>query len=104
MRYAVIASNPPYIAAGDPHLDAGDLRYEPRLALVGGRDGLVCLRRIIDGAPAHLQPDGWLLLEHGCEQGAAVRALFGPAWADAGTWTDPAGLPRVTGARLVGAA
>jgi release factor glutamine methyltransferase len=100
VRFDLIVSNPPYIAADDPHLDAGDLRYEPRLALVGGVDGLASLRRIIDAAPAHLQPGGWLLMEHGNEQGAAVRALFGPAWADAQTWPDLAGQPRVTGARL----
>jgi release factor glutamine methyltransferase len=99
LRFDIIVSNPPYLAADDPHLDVGDLRYEPRLALVGGIDGLASLRRIITCAPAHLVPGGWLLLEHGGGQGAAVRAQFGPGWADATTWPDLAGLPRVTGAR-----
>lgn len=102
--FDLIVSNPPYIAAVDPHLDAGDLRYEPRLALVGGADGFASLRRIIDAAPEHLLPGGWLLLEHGSGQGEALRALFGPRWVDAETWPDLAGLPRVTGARRVGTA
>lgn len=78
-RFDLIASNPPYLAEDDPHLALGDLRFEPRLALVSGRDGLDALRRIVDGAPAHLVDGGWLLVEHGMEQGAAVRALFAAA-------------------------
>ncbi len=100
-RFNVIVSNPPYLAADDPHLGTDDLRYEPRLALVGGADGLVSLRRIVACAPAHLLPGGWLLLEHGATQGEAVRVLFGPPWADITTWPDLAGLPRVTGARYL---
>ena len=75
-RFGVIVSNPPYIAAGDPHLGEGDLRHEPRSALASGADGLDAIRRIVAEAPDHLDPGGWLLLEHGWEQGAAVRALL----------------------------
>jgi release factor glutamine methyltransferase len=75
-RFDLIVSNPPYIAAADDHLTQGDLRFEPRLALISGVDGLDAIRVIADAAPAHLQPGGWLLLEHGFEQGRAVRALL----------------------------
>lgn len=73
-RYHLIVSNPPYIAEHDPHLAA--LRHEPRSALTAGSDGLDDLRLLIAGAPHHLTPDGWLLLEHGWDQGAAVRELL----------------------------
>lgn len=73
-RFEMIVSNPPYIADGDPHLDA--LRYEPRAALTAGADGLDAIRALVRAAPAHLAPGGWLLLEHGHDQGAAVRALL----------------------------
>ena len=75
-RFDLIASNPPYIALSDPHLDQGDLRHEPAAALASGADGLDAIRTIVGGAAAHLQPGGWLLLEHGWEQGAAVRDLL----------------------------
>ncbi|MDQ1094444.1 release factor glutamine methyltransferase [Xanthomonas sacchari] len=75
-RFDLIASNPPYIADGDSHLQQGDLRYEPASALASGPDGLDDLRRIAADAPAHLLPGGWLLLEHGWDQGPAVRALL----------------------------
>ena len=74
--FRMIVSNPPYIADDDPHLLQGDLRFEPRTALASGPDGLDALRVIIAGAPAHLLPGGWLLVEHGLEQGEAVRALL----------------------------
>ena len=64
-RFDLVASNPPYIAEGDPHLGEGDLRFEPAAALSSGRDGLDDIRRIVAGASAHLAPGGWLLLEHG---------------------------------------
>jgi HemK-like putative methylase len=70
-NFDIIVSNPPYIAASDPHLASGDLRFEPRQALASGADGLDDLRQIITGAPAHLVEGGWLLLEHGCDQAAA---------------------------------
>ena len=75
-HYEVIVSNPPYIAQDDPHLEVDDLRFEPRLALVSGIDGLDAIRRIASAASAHLQPGGWLLIEHGWTQGAAVRELL----------------------------
>lgn len=78
-RFELIVSNPPYIAGDDPHLGEGDLRFEPRGALTPGGDGLDAIRWIIAGAPGYLQPGGWLLLEHGHDQGAAVRALLSAA-------------------------
>ncbi|MFK0086902.1 peptide chain release factor N(5)-glutamine methyltransferase [Pseudomonas sp. NPDC090755] len=75
-RFDLIISNPPYIAAEDPHLVAGDVRFEPSSALVAGVDGLDDLRTIISQAPGHLQPGGWLLLEHGYDQAVAVRELL----------------------------
>ncbi len=75
-RFDAIVSNPPYLADNDPHLQKGDLRFEPRSALVSGSDGLDAIRAIVRDAPTHLLPGGWLLLEHGFEQGAAVRVLL----------------------------
>ena len=75
-RYSLIISNPPYIAAADPHLIAGDVRFEPASALVAGTDGLDDLRVIIAQAPQHLEAGGWLMLEHGYDQAAAVRDLL----------------------------
>lgn len=96
-RYDLIVSNPPYIAAGDPHLRA--LRHEPMLALSDGADGLSALREIIVAAPAHLR-GGWLLVEHGYDQGAAVRALFAQAgFASVQTRRDLGGQERATGGR-----
>lgn len=100
-RFDLIASNPPYIAEGDAHLQQGDLRYEPVSALASGRDGLDAIRRIVAGAPAHLHDGGRLLLEHGWEQGAAVRALLRDAgFIDAATGRDLEDRDRVTHARL----
>jgi release factor glutamine methyltransferase len=97
-RFGVIAANPPYVAAGDPHL--ADLRFEPQAALVSGADGLDAIRDIVRAAPAHLVAGGWLLLEHGLGQDAAVRELLERAGLeDAQTWPDLAGIPRVSGAR-----
>ena len=75
-RYTLIISNPPYIAAADPHLVAGDVRFEPASALVAGTDGLDDLRVIITQAPQHLEAGGWLMLEHGYDQAQAVRDLL----------------------------
>ncbi|MBT2373585.1 peptide chain release factor N(5)-glutamine methyltransferase [Pseudomonas fluorescens] len=74
--YNLIISNPPYIADTDPHLVAGDVRFEPASALVAGQDGLDDLRLIIAQAPGHLDAGGWLLLEHGYDQASAVRELL----------------------------
>ena len=75
-QFDLILSNPPYIAAEDPHLVAGDVRFEPSSALVAGADGLDDLRAIVSQAPMYLLPGGWLLLEHGYDQAVAVRALL----------------------------
>src|SRR5690606_28674427 len=75
-RFDLIAANPPYIVDTDPHLGEGDLRHEPDAALASGDDGLDAIRAIVRDAPAHLVPGGWLLLEHGWEQGASVRAML----------------------------
>ncbi|WP_429083512.1 peptide chain release factor N(5)-glutamine methyltransferase [Aeromonas bivalvium] len=75
-RFAMIVSNPPYIDGADQHLAQGDVRFEPRSALVADEQGLADLRQIVAQAPDHLLPGGWLLLEHGWEQGEAVRRLL----------------------------
>ncbi|MEZ7009888.1 peptide chain release factor N(5)-glutamine methyltransferase [Aeromonas sp. S13(2024)] len=75
-RFAVIVSNPPYIDGADPHLEQGDVRFEPRSALVAYDAGLADIRHIVAHAPAYLLADGWLLLEHGWDQGEAVRQLL----------------------------
>ena len=93
--FDVIASNPPYVAAGDPALAA--LAHEPRNALVAGSDGLAAIGAIASAAPARLVRGGWLIVEHGANQGAAVRALFSAAGlAAVATWPDLAGHERVT--------
>ena len=97
-KFNMIVANPPYIAAADPHLDAGDLRFEPRQALASGSDGLHDLRLIIAGAPMHLVKDGWLLLEHGYDQADAVIALLQQhGFTQTATQRDLAGLNRVSG-------
>lgn len=100
-RFDAVVSNPPYVVEGDPHLSQGDVRFEPRPALVGGPDGLASIREIVAGAAAHLAPGGTLLLEHGQGQDAAVRALISAAGLeDARSWPDLAGIARVSGGRL----
>ena len=102
-RFDLIVSNPPYIAANDHHLQQGDLRFEPPQALAAGPDGLDDLRIIIGGAPSHLNPGGWLLLEHGYDQETPVQALLRDAgFADVFTRRDLAGQPRVSGGRWLG--
>ena len=97
-RFHLIVSNPPYVAAGDPHLAA--LRYEPAAALVSGADGLDAIRDIVAAARAHLADGGWLLLEHGIGQDGAVRDLLRRAGLEyVRTWPDLAGIPRVSGAK-----
>lgn len=93
--FDLIVANPPYVAADDPHLEA--LRFEPQQALTDGRDGVSCLEAIVLGAPSHLAPGGWLLVEHGYDQAARAGALFARAGMTAAeTVSDAAGLPRVT--------
>jgi release factor glutamine methyltransferase len=100
-RFALIVSNPPYVAAGDPHLERGDLRFEPRSALVAGVDGLDALRVVAQGAAAHLEAGGWLLLEHGQGQHPAVRDLLAVNGLESvSSWPDLAGIARVTGGKL----
>jgi release factor glutamine methyltransferase len=99
--FDLIASNPPYIAADDPHLADGDLRFEPAAALSSGTDGLDAIRAIVRHTPAHLCAGGWLLLEHGWEQGEAVRALLRAAgFVDAVTERDLERRDRVTCGRI----
>ena len=97
-RYHVIASNPPYIAAGDPHLR--DLAHEPLQALASGADGLDDIRTLIGQAPGCLHPGGWLLLEHGHDQAAAVRELLHAAGYDGvQSRRDLGGIERCSGGR-----
>jgi release factor glutamine methyltransferase len=99
--YDLIVSNPPYIPAADGHLARGDLRFEPLSALAAGADGLDDIRSIIDGAGAHLKAAGWLLLEHGYDQAAAVRGLLEQAGFErVGSERDLAGIARVSGGRM----
>lgn len=101
-RFDLIVSNPPYVAAGDPHLGRGDLRFEPGQALASGPDGLRDIRRIVALAPHHLREGGWLLFEHGHDQANACRDLLQHAgFCDLLHLEDLAGLPRVAGGRLV---
>jgi release factor glutamine methyltransferase len=98
-RFDVIVANPPYVASGDPHLSQGDLRFEPRVALAGGDDGLDCIREIAAEAQNRLRPGGWLLIEHGCDQGASCPGLLrGLGYADVRDFSDLSGLPRVAAA------
>ena len=102
-RFDMIVSNPPYIAAGDPHLVQGDLRFEPPPALASGADGLDAIREIVAGAHEHLVPGGWLLLEHGWDQGEAIRALLEQAgFEEAQTVQDLEQRDRVTLGRWPG--
>ena len=102
-RFDWIASNPPYIAAGDAHLSQGDLRHEPPHALVSGALGLDAIQTIVGQAAAHLNPGGGLILEHGFDQGPAVRALMAAqGFHDIHTHRDDAGHERATCATLPG--
>jgi release factor glutamine methyltransferase len=98
-HYHLIVANPPYVDPRDPHLAAGDLCFEPREALVASAGGLADLQIITATAPGHLLPGGWLLLEHGADQGAAVRALCAPALEAVRSWRDLAGHERASGGR-----
>jgi release factor glutamine methyltransferase len=96
--FELVVSNPPYVAAQDPHLAVGDVLFEPQRALVGGADGLDCIRAIVAGAGVHLRPGAWLLFEHGYDQAEACRALLeAQGYRDVQTWPDLAGIPRVSG-------
>lgn len=96
-RFEVIVSNPPYIESHDPHLNQGDLRFEPMSALASGEDGLDDIRRIVRDAGQYLVPGGWLLFEHGWNQGDAVRTLLdGASFAKVSTVRDLEQRDRVT--------
>ncbi|MBE0487646.1 MAG: peptide chain release factor N(5)-glutamine methyltransferase [Halomonas sp.] len=102
-HFALIVSNPPYLADDDPHLARGDLRFEPASALVAGEGGLADLYHLVCAARDYLASDGWLLLEHGAEQGAAVREALVPAgYLEVATRLDLAGHERVTLGRWPG--
>jgi release factor glutamine methyltransferase len=97
-RWALIVSNPPYVAADDVHLQDGDLRFEPNTALTDGSDGLSSIRQIVSSAPNHLEPGGWLLIEHGYDQAADVRSILElNGFSKVSLRHDLAGRPRVTG-------
>ncbi|MCL5060736.1 MAG: peptide chain release factor N(5)-glutamine methyltransferase [Candidatus Thermoplasmatota archaeon] len=100
-RFDLIVGNPPYIAAADPHLARGDVRFEPLSALAAGDDGLDDLRRLAVAACAHLRPGGTLLLEHGHDQADAVQALLRKnGIRHPRSWADLAGIRRVSGGEL----
>jgi release factor glutamine methyltransferase len=100
-KFDLIASNPPYIAAADPHLAQGDLCFEPAAALASGADGLDAIRTIVRGAAAHLNPGGWLLFEHGYDQAAACRDLLAQAgFRLIGSSADLAGIERASYGQL----
>lgn len=97
-EFDVIVSNPPYIAACDPHLVSGDLRFEPASALTDGGDGLAALRAIVEGAGQRLKPRGALYMEHGWDQAEAVRHLLESAgFTQVSSRRDLAGIERITG-------
>ncbi|CAI1945131.1 peptide chain release factor N(5)-glutamine methyltransferase [Serratia fonticola] len=96
-KFALIASNPPYIDEADPHLGQGDVRFEPGSALVAADQGLADLAAIVQQAADYLEPQGWLLLEHGWQQGESVRTLLNAAgFIAVATHRDYGGNDRVT--------
>ncbi len=102
-RFDVITSNPPYIAADDPDLEPGVRAYEPEMALIAGSTGLECVEQIVSGAPLHLQPGGWLVLEHGWQQAGTIRNLLEvTGFTHVTSHADLAGHERVTEGRWPG--
>ncbi len=100
-QFDMIVSNPPYIAAGDPHLSQGDLRFEPPTALASGADGLEDIRHLASEAPQYLASGGWLMLEHGYDQAARVaQLLVGAGLAEVASVADLSGIMRVTLGRM----
>jgi release factor glutamine methyltransferase len=97
-RFDLVVANPPYVAVGDPHL--AELRFEPQRALIAGAGGLDAIKEIAREAPAHLEHDGWLLMEHGMGQELAVRQLLESAGLESvASWPDLAGIARVAGGK-----
>lgn len=102
-QFELIVGNPPYVAADDPHLEHGDLRFEPRAALVAGSDGLEALRLIAASAPQYLSDGGWLALEHGHDQSQRVRELLAQAgFMRVFSRADLAGIERISGGQRNG--
>jgi release factor glutamine methyltransferase len=99
-KFDLIASNPPYVEAGDPHLTQGDLRFEPDTALIAEKQGLADLQSIVANAPNHLKKNGWLFLEHGYNQAQQVRQLFSErGFCNIELFTDINQLPRCSAAQ-----
>lgn len=97
-QFNIIVSNPPYIASDDPHLVEGDVRFEPKSALISGKDGLDDIRKIIQQAPDYLLENGWLFFEHGYQQAKAVQQLLAErGFINISTFYDLGGNERVTG-------
>jgi len=102
-RFDLVVSNPPYVAEEDPHLERGDLRFEPRRALAAGADGLDVIRRLVARARHRLGPGGWLLIEHGHDQAARVRSLLeGAGFYRVESRRDLAGIERISLGRVAG--
>ncbi|MDX9701202.1 MAG: peptide chain release factor N(5)-glutamine methyltransferase [Rhodocyclaceae bacterium] len=102
-RFNLIVANPPYVASSDPHLEEGDVRFEPHTALASGPQGLDDLQVIVAQAPQHLEPGGWLFVEHGYDQASQVRGLLTDAGFSAiASWRDLAGIERVSGGQWQG--
>lgn len=100
-HFDVIVANPPYVASTDKHLNEGDLRFEPRAALDGGADGMDAIREIVTKGKQHLKPGGWLLFEHGHDQGERARLLLhGAGYVEIFTAHDLARIDRVSAGRL----
>ena len=99
-QFDLIVSNPPYVAESDPHLQQGDLRFEPRIALSAGAQGLSCIAHIIRMAPQYLKADSWLLLEHGYDQASECRRLLADRdFSNICSHPDLAGIMRASGGR-----
>ncbi len=100
-RVDLIVSNPPYVAENDPHMQQGDLRFEPQIALSAGDKGLMCISHIVNVAPRHLVKGGWLLLEHGYDQDAGCRHLLAHMdFSNICSYPDLAGIMRVSGGQM----
>lgn len=99
-RFDLIVANPPYVALDDLHLQSGDVRFEPPGALASGQDGLDAISQIVAAAPPYLEEGGWILIEHGYDQAAAVRSrLVDAGFVGVESWQDLAGIERVSGGR-----
>jgi release factor glutamine methyltransferase len=100
-KFEVIVANPPYVGEDDPHLEAGDLRFEPPVALTPGHDALAAIRTIIEAAPEYLASHGALTLEHGHDQSQSTQALLSSAgFVEVRSLRDLAGILRVTSGRM----